>query len=114
MRSPLPSRRRSYSFTIEFQGERYDVTIGHYNDPAATVGEVFINRIMGPASAKVGTLLDSVCRDGAILISLALQHGAPLRTVAHAVTRNVEGEPQTIIGAIVDRLIADDAAEQIC
>lgn len=110
-RAALPNRRNSFNFTVAFQGERYDVTIGYYG--TAGVGEVFINRIMGKASAKVGTVLDSVCRDGAILISLALQHGAQLQTVAHAVTRNSDGEPQTIIGAIVDKLIADDAKEQI-
>lgn len=102
IREPLPSRRTSFSFTLTFQGERYDVTVGHYAD--GRIGEVFINRIIGKASAKVGTLLDGVCRDSAILMSLAIQHGTDLSTLGHAVTRNEDGEPSTIVGAVVDYL----------
>lgn len=102
MREPLPDRRSSVSFTVTFQGERYDVTVGHYND--RRVGEVFINRILSKTSAKVGTLLDGVCRDSAILMSLAIQHGTDLATLRHAITRDEDGEPSTIVGAIVDYL----------
>lgn len=101
-RENLPNRRASVSFTLEFQGERYDVTIGHYDD--RRVGEVFINRILSKTSAKVGTLLDGVCRDSAVLMSIALQHGTDLATLRHAVTRDEDGEPSTVVGAIVDRL----------
>lgn len=101
-RETLPNRRNSVSFTLEFQGERYDVTIGNY--PDRRVGEVFINRILSKTSAKVGTLLDGVCRDSAILMSIALQHGVDLSTLRHAITRDEDGEPSTIVGAIVDRL----------
>lgn len=104
-RELLPNRRRSQSFTIAFQGERYDVTIGYYDDHR--VGEVFINRIMGKASAKVGTLLDGVCRDSAILMSIAIQHGTDLSTLKHAITRDEDGDPSTIVGLIVDHLAAD-------
>jgi mono/diheme cytochrome c family protein len=73
------------------------------------VGEVFINRIMSKTSAKVGTLLDGVCRDSAILMSIALQHGTNLATLRHAITRDSDGDPSTIVGAIVDRLAKDVA-----
>src|SRR5512138_1808487 len=99
-RSRLPNRRSSWNFSIEFQGERYDVTIGHYSD--GRVAEVFANRIYGKNSAKVGTLLDDVCRDAAILVSFALQFGAPIDTIAPALTRNDFNEPTTIIGAILE------------
>jgi hypothetical protein len=101
-RETMPNRRFSASFTLDFQGERYDVTIGHYDDER--VGEVFINRILGKASAKVGTLLDGVCRDSAILLSIALQHGTSLATLRHAVTRDEDGDPSTIVGVIVEHL----------
>lgn len=101
-RELLPNKRFSVSFTVAFQGERYDVTVGYYDDHR--VGEVFINRIMGKASAKVGTLLDGVCRDSAILLSIAIQHGTDLSTLHHAVTRDEDGEPSTIVGVIVDHL----------
>ena len=107
-RETLPNRRNNVSFTIEFQGEKYDVTVGYYDD--SRVGEVFINRIMSKTSAKVGTLLDGVCRDSAILMSIALQHGTNLATLRHAITRDSEGDPSTIVGAIVDELAKDSIA----
>ena len=103
----MPARRGCFSFTITFQGERYDVTVGSYDD--GRPGEVFINRILGKNSAKVGTLLDGVCRDSAILMSLAIQYGADLATMRHAITRNEDGEPSTIVGAIVDYLHGEQA-----
>ena len=105
-RNLLPARRHSLNFTVKFQGETYQVSVGFY--PDGRPGEVFINRVMGKASAKVGRLLDDVCRDAAILISMCLQHGVRLTTLDHAVTRDGEGEPQTIVGAIVDLLSAFD------
>lgn len=102
MREALPQRRFCSTFSMSFAGEKYDVTTGRY--PDGRVGEVFINRIRDKAAAKLGDQLDGVCRDGAILLSLALQFGASLETVQHAITRNSQGEPSTIVGAIVDRM----------
>ena len=107
-RELLPDRRNSCNFTVEFQGERYHVTVGYYDD--WRVGEIFINRIMSRTSAKVGTLLDSVCRDSAILMSMAIQHGTDLLAIRHAITRDHDGDPQkTIVGAIVDQLAKEAA-----
>lgn len=105
-RELLPERRPSYNFTIEFQGERYNVTIGHY--PDNRTGEMFVNRLFSKTSAKVGTLLDGVCRDSAILISLALQHGVQLETMQNAITRDEDGAPSTIVGAIIDHIRKDE------
>lgn len=105
-RETLPERRFSQNFTVDFQGERYNVTIGHYAD--GRPGEVFINRLFSKTSAKVGTLLDGVCRDSAILVSLALQHGVQLDTMQHAITRDEDGTPSTIVGAIIDHIRKDE------
>ena len=104
-REILPERRPSYNFTIDFQGEKYHVTIGRY--PDGRPGEVFVNRLFTKASAKVGTLLDGVCRDAAILVSLAMQHGVQLETMQHAITRDEDGAPSTIVGAIIDQIRKD-------
>ena len=104
-RQALAPRRNSVNFSLPFQGEHYDVTVGYYDD--GRPGEVFINRRMTRTSAKVGTLLDGVCRDSAILLSLFLQHGGDLLTALHAVTRDEDGEPSTIVGAVLDRLQRD-------
>lgn len=104
-RKTLSSRRRSENFSLSFQGEHYDVTVGYYSD--GRPGEVFINRRMTKSSAKVGTLLDGVCRDSAILLSLFLQHGGQLETALRAVTRDEDGEPSTIVGAVLDVMARD-------
>lgn len=108
-REALAARRNSLNFTIEHHGERYHVTQGEYSD--GRIGEIFINRIYSKTSAKVGTLLDDVCRDLAILISFALQYGADLTAISHAVARDGEGLASTVIGEIIDRIIVDQIKE---
>lgn len=102
MRNVLPQRRMAETFTHSFGGEKYHVTVGYY--PNGLPGEIFINRIRDKAAAKLGEQLEGVCRDGSILLSLALQHGVDLETIIHAITRNEAGEAQTIIGEIIDQL----------
>ena len=99
-RDTLPNRRSSVSFTITFQGEQYDVTTGFYED--GRFGEIFINRIRDKSAAKLGQQLDAVCRDSAILMSLALQYGVNLADLKHSITRDDDGAPMSIVGAIVD------------
>jgi hypothetical protein len=104
MRSVLPQRRHSETFEIEYGGlnRSHTVTVGYYDDHK-TVGEIFIT------GGKSGEAVEAIARDGAVLLSLALQHGATLETIAHAITRDGQGQPQTIVGAVVDRLKAMDA-----
>lgn len=99
-RKTLPARRHAETTTISFAGERYHVTTGFYDN--SQPGEVFINRVRDKAAAKIGIQLDGVCRDSAVLLSLALQHGVSLETIQHAVTREEDGGAATIVGAIVD------------
>lgn len=102
-RNVMPKRRSSETFDLEFGGMRtHTVTVGFYDDHL-TPGDVFIN------SGKSGEQLEAIARDGAVLLSLALQHGVPLTTIGGAITRNETGEPSTLIGAIVDKLVKDYA-----
>ena len=101
-RAALSGRRSSYNFTIEFQGERYDVTAGHYDD--GRIGEIFINRVRDKRAAKLGAHLDAACRDAAIVISMLLQHGTRIEELKHSLTREEDGEPMSILGVIVDHL----------
>lgn len=102
MRKRLPNLRPSFNFTIDFQGEKYDVTVGLHQ--TGDIGDLFINRIRDRTASKLSPMLDGVCRDAALLISLAIQHGADLENIRHALTRDDDNEPATIIGAIVDHL----------
>lgn len=97
-RSVLPNRRTGENFEIKHGGQNsiFVVTVGRY--PDGNIGEVFIS------GSKSGTAFEAVARDGAILLSLALQHGVPLETIKHAVTREPDGSASTIVGAVVDKL----------
>ena len=97
-RHALPMRRRSETFEIDFGGLKnsHVITIGFYDD--GRIGEVFVN------GGKSGELVEAIARDGAVLLSMALQHGVSLDTIRHALTRDSQDEPQSIIGVVVDRL----------
>jgi hypothetical protein len=95
----LPARRRSETFEVDFGGysKTHTVTVGFYGD--GDPGEVFIS------GGKSGELVEAIARDGAILLSMVLQHRVPLTVVQRAVTRDGQGVPQSIVGAVIDRLV---------
>jgi hypothetical protein len=97
-RRALPMRRRSETFELAFGGltKGHTITVGYYDD--GSIGEVFIN------GGKSGEQVEAIARDGAVLVSMLLQYGAPLDTIRHALTRDSQAEPQSIVGAVVDRL----------
>lgn len=99
-RHMLPYRRPSQTFEMMFGQQRtvFSVTIGYYDRTATEIGEVFIS------GAKAGSEMDAIARDGAVLLSLAIQHGVPLKTIQHAITREANGKASTIIGAVIDRI----------
>lgn len=95
-RRTLPQRRYCETFELQHGGNVSRVTLGRY--PDGRVGEVFIT------GAKVGSDLEASLRDAAVLISLALQHGVPVATMAGAITREGDGRPSTVIGDVLDQL----------
>jgi hypothetical protein len=97
-RRTLPQRRHNETFEVQFWKQGWRVTVGFYGDHT-TPGEIFIN-----ASRTPGTELDAMCRDAAILASLAIQYGAPIEVIRSALTRDPTGEASSIVGAIFDRL----------
>ena len=100
IRRTLPQRRAGETFDLRFWSQNFAVSVGFY--PDGTPGEVFID------GGKTGQDIQSTARDAAVVLSLALQYGAPVETIRHAVTRNGSGEAASILGEIVDRLPADD------
>lgn len=97
-RLALPMRRRCETFEIDFGGLKnsHVITVGYYND--GRPGEVFIN------GGKSGEQVEAIARDGAVLLSMALQHGVALDTIRHAITRDGQDAPQSIVGVVVDHL----------
>jgi len=98
-RRELPQRRHCETFELAFGGfdKTHFVTFGCYED--GSIGEVFIN------FPKSGMQTEAIARDGAVLLSLALQYGVPLENIRTAITRDLQGKPMSIVGAVVDRLV---------
>jgi hypothetical protein len=96
MRRVLPQRRAAETFNMRFWNQLFTVTIGFYAD--GTPGEVFID------GGKTGQDIQSTARDAALVLSLALQHGTPIETIRHAVTRGTSEEPASILGAVVNSI----------
>jgi hypothetical protein len=94
-RRRLPQRRSSTTFELNFWGHQFAVGIGCY--PDGRIGEVFVS------AHKTGGQIEALARDAAILISIALQFGAPLETIQHALTRcGRTNEPASLAAAVVD------------
>jgi hypothetical protein len=98
-RERLPSRRNAVTFEVVHGLHLYDVSAGFYGD--GRVGEVFVTPRL---KIKSGDLLEAVARDGAILLSLALQFGCPLETIRAALTRDETGAAASPIGEVGDAL----------
>jgi hypothetical protein len=101
-RTVLPARRASETFEL-VHGEKpatYRVSVGYFEvgPLAGRPAEVFIT---GP---KVGSDVEAVARDAAVLLSIALQYGAPVSVLAGAITRDLNGKPSTVMGLVLDRL----------
>lgn len=100
-RTVLPQRRPHETIRFEHWGMAYVAGLGRAHAGGA-IQEVFIN------CGKSGTQSETLSRDSAVLLSLALQHGVPIETIRHAITRNADGTPSGPVGALVD-LMGDSA-----
>ena len=92
----LPQRRAAETFDLRFWNQNFTITIARYSD--GVIGEVFID------GGKTGQDIQNTARDAAVVLSLAMQHGTPIETIRHAITRDSSGAAASILGAIVDAL----------
>jgi hypothetical protein len=95
-RRTLPQRRAAETFEFRHGQQPVTVTTGYYAD--GTLGEVFVS------APKVGSSLEAIARDGAVLLSIAIQYRVPLDVLRNAVTREQDGSASSVIGAVIDRL----------
>ena len=101
-RRTLPARRASRSFrvlhhTAPATAHPLIVSTGHYEN--GDLGEIFVKTDM-----RTGTDTDTNMHDFAVLVSLALQHGCPLRVMREAMKRNSDGSPTGIFAHILDNV----------
>ena len=97
-RKRLPDRRQCETLDLWHGGQRYHLGIGEYND--GSPGEAFVR------GAKPGSDTDLLCDDIGVLISRLLQHGDSPAALAAGIGRLGNGDPASVIGAIVDALAA--------
>jgi ribonucleoside-diphosphate reductase alpha chain len=86
---PLPPERRSITHKFRVGGVKAYLTVGQY--PNGKVGEVFL------VVDRVGSLAHSAFGLVALMMSVALQHGVPLKTLTEKLI-GVNGDPSGLTG----------------
>jgi hypothetical protein len=93
-RNNLPARRVAETLEFQHRGINYTASVGFYDD--GRLGEAFLDGV------KAGTDAQINAKDGAVILSIALQYGVPLAVLRHAAARDDEGSPQGPLGALLD------------
>lgn len=104
-RTELPLRRAHEVFTFSFWSQKFHAGIGRAT-PTGPVMEVWLN------TSKSGTQAETLARDSAVLLSLALQYGVPIDAMRRAIMRNVDGAPSGPIGKLLDLLAGNETATE--
>jgi ribonucleoside-diphosphate reductase alpha chain len=100
-RRRLPNRRNSTSFGIEVAGLRYIATISYF--PGTNeLAEIFLT------NHRAGSDAGAAACDSAVVCSIALQHGVPLKTIRKALMRDARGKARTPLGAALDLLAEEN------
>lgn len=101
-RENLPPRRAQATLATTWPiGSKagYSISYGCFDD--GRVSEVFV------ATNKASNDAEAIARGSAIVLSIALQYGAPFEEFRSAVTRDAEGRPLSIVGHALDLVAAD-------
>ena len=99
-RERLADRRNHWLYRFESGDQHFTGGIGRFAD--GRIAEVFIN------GSKAGSAAEANAQDAAIIASLALQHGCPVDTIRHALTRNGSvGGPLATLLTEVERQSAE-------
>lgn len=101
-REALPARRGHEVFEFDFsrgphdRGTRYTAGVGRYAD--GRISEVFLD------CHKLGSAMTDDARDAAMTVSIALQHGVPIASLAAGLAHYEDGRPCGLIGRLMDAL----------
>ena len=98
MRNRLGNRRACDSFICRFDNNNYHTSIGFFED--GSVAEIFID------SDKVTSLMSSMLKDSAIIISLCLQNGVSIFDIKESLLRMEDKKkPASPVSEIIDQTI---------
>lgn len=96
-RERLPNRRAAENFNIRCSGMDYVASVGKFRD--GRLAEIFI------AGNKAGSAADASAKDSAVVASIALQYGAPIEVLRHALLRDPRGVASSPLGAALDLIV---------
>ena len=96
-------RRACETIDLTHDNQVYSVSLGMLQDRCTGV-EVFVS------ARKTASMLEALARDGAILMSFAMQYGASVDELAGAMSRGDQNEPQSLLGAVLDAVVAREAS----
>jgi hypothetical protein len=82
---------------------KFTVCAGYY--PDGRIAEIFVS------SDKPGSPIEAIGRDAAVVTSLALQFGCTVETIRHALTKDHDGGPATLLGSALNLLAVADIGE---
>lgn len=114
-RERLPDRRESDLIEVEhvWRGPHGDVaetvlvTIGRH--PDGRIGEIFLDYPPREGERRKAERVMALADDFAVVVSIALQYGAPLDVLRHAISREEVIQlgklievPSTILGSVLD------------
>lgn len=99
MREKLPNRRQSEAVGFLHRGVLYRALTSRFAD--GRLAELFLD------GGKVGTDAHVAGHDGAIAVSLALQHGVPAGTILKAMEMLADGSPAGPLGKALSLFLAD-------
>lgn len=96
MRTRLPERRESPAFEYEHGEATYRAQFSEGENGGLM--EVFLN------AGKEGTALDIMGRECGAILSIALQHGTPLKTIRDALPKLATGKPAGPVGKALSEI----------
>ena len=95
-REKLPNRRASENLKMTHEGVGYQCSFSRF--PDGRLAEVFIY------AGKVGTGLNVMARDLAVVTSLALQYGVPIMELRAALEQELGGTQRGPLGVLLAQI----------
>ena len=92
-----PNRRGCELVDFSSMGLRFTAGVGRNDD--GRLAEIFID------NHKTGSSIGTLVRDAAIVLSLALQHGADAESIRRSLSRDSSGCALGSLGEILDRVL---------
>lgn len=105
-REKLPERRTSENFTFDYYpapGSLVSIDVSFGRDEAGAIKEVFVT------TRKVGTNIDIMARDIAVLMSFLLQYGCDPKELLGVLSADHNGKPEGLAGQIASLIAGEQS-----